>query len=163
MYVHFVFLSSANLCGFSNSFIQKENISCIPRCVFFMCGVHFQAANDTANAAMSLLTAHVMKQFLYYFIKCLNKKKLLNKRLKYELTCSSMGKILTGHEFKDRQSNGRRDRRTRRFLYVVYIPKLCQGRYNNKILLHYWVILKRCLLITEIITQVTRKYHEERE
>lgn len=21
--------------------------------------------------------------------------------------------------------------------YVVYIPKLCQGRYNNKILLHY--------------------------
>lgn len=47
--------------------------------------------------------------------------------------------------------------------YVVYIPKLCQGRYNNKILLHYWVILKRCLLITEIITQVTRKYHEEKE
>lgn len=48
--------------------------------------------------------------------------------------------------------------------YVAYTPKLCQGGYNDKILLHNWVIMKRCLLIyTEIITKVTRKYHEERD
>lgn len=47
--------------------------------------------------------------------------------------------------------------------YVVYTPKLCQARYNNKMLLHNWVILKRCLLITENISQVTRKYHAEKE
>lgn len=31
--------------------------------------------------------------------------------------------------------------------YVVYTPKLCQGGYNDNILLHNWVIMKRCLLI----------------
>lgn len=67
-----------------------------------MCWVHFQAADDTANAAMSFLTAYEMKPFLYYLKKYLNKIKTL-KVLKYELTCSSMRKIWTGHEFKDRQ------------------------------------------------------------
>lgn len=58
---------------------KKENMSCTPRCVFFLCEVHFQAADDTAMAAMSLLTGHVMKTFLHYLIKCFNKKLLLNK------------------------------------------------------------------------------------
>lgn len=39
---------------FQNNVIQKENISCIPRCVLY-CP---QALNNTANAAINLLTAH---------------------------------------------------------------------------------------------------------
>lgn len=36
--------------------------------VYFLFGAHFQAADDKAIAAISLLTAHVMKTFLHYLI-----------------------------------------------------------------------------------------------
>lgn len=108
---------------------------------FSSSGRYGQCCNELAycscNETISLLFDKMLKQ----------KKNLLNKRLKYELTCSSMRKIQTGHEFNqpDGETDGQGDS------YVVYTHKLCQGRNNNTIVLHNWVILKRSLLITEII------------
>lgn len=70
MYVHVVFLSSANLHQFpKNKVIHKENMSCISEYVLFMCGINFQTANDMAMKAMSLPTVHVIKIFLYYSMR----------------------------------------------------------------------------------------------
>lgn len=101
MYVHFVFLSSANLHQFpkkKNKVIQKENMSCISRYVLFMCGINFQTAIDTAMKAMSLLTLHVIKKNSLLFDETIRfkKKLLLNKRyhfLRYIFICDILSRI----------------------------------------------------------------------
>lgn len=83
MYVYFVFLSSANFHRFPKfkKLFRKKICPAFQDMYFFMRGIHFLADNGMAMKAMSLFTAHVIKTFLHYLLKCLDKKKLLlNKR-----------------------------------------------------------------------------------
>lgn len=75
MYVHFVFLSCANLHRFPKfkKLFREKICPAFHDMHFFMRGIHFQAANDTAMEAMSLFTAHVLDTFLHYLMKCLDK------------------------------------------------------------------------------------------